>query len=74
MGKKKINILYAIDNLLIGGARELVKTLSLNLDRDLFHVPICSLLDCPEKGDSEPLTDEIVGGAVDVIILHMRKC
>lgn len=69
---KKLNVLYTVDNLLIGGAQDLVKTLSLNLNRDLFNVSVCSLLDYPDKGDIEPLTDEIQAAGVDVTTLYMK--
>lgn len=72
MGGKKINILYAIDNLLIGGAQELTKTLSLNLNKERFNVSVCSLVDYEGKGDKEPLTEEIRNGGVDVTTLHMK--
>lgn len=72
MSYKKINLLYVISNLLIGGAQELVKTLSLNLKRELFNVSVCSLIEYGGKGDKEPLTEEITAGGVDVTSLHMK--
>lgn len=69
---KKINVLYVIDNLLIGGAQELVKTLSLNLNRELFNVSVCSLVGYDSKSDKEPLSDEITSGGVDVTTLYMK--
>jgi glycosyltransferase involved in cell wall biosynthesis len=61
-----------IDNLLIGGAQELVKTLSLNLNRELFNVSVCSLVGYDSKSDKEPLSDEITSGGVDVTTLYMK--
>lgn len=72
MPYKKINILYVINNLLIGGAQELIKTLSLNLDRELFNVSVCSLIEYDGKGEKEPLTEEIAAGGVDITTLHMK--
>ncbi len=72
MQKRRINVLYAIDNLLIGGAQELVKTLSFNLNKDSFDVSVCSLLDYEGKGSKEPLTEEIAGRGIDVTTLHMK--
>lgn len=64
---KPINLLYTIDNLLIGGAQELVKTLANNLNRERFKVSICSLIDYPEKSHNEPLTQEIEREGIEIL-------
>lgn len=68
-----INVLYTIDNLLIGGAQELVKTLASNLNRERFKVSICSLIDYPEKSHNEPLTQEIEKEGIEIFTLHMKS-
>lgn len=50
----------------------LIKTLSLNLNRELFKISICSLIDYSDKGDKEPLPEEIAVGGVDVATFHMK--
>jgi len=70
---KPINLLYTIDNLLIGGAQELVKTLASNLNRERFKVSICSLIDYPEKSHNEPLTQEIEREGIEIFTLHMKS-
>ena len=73
MTDNKINILYVIENLFIGGAQELVKTFSLNLKRELFNVSVCNLYGYEIEGDKEPLKEEIRSQGIDVTTLHMRR-
>lgn len=70
---KPINLLYTIDNLLIGGAQELIKTLASNLNRQRFKVSICSLIDYPGKSHNEPLTQEIKREGIEIFTLHMKS-
>jgi glycosyltransferase involved in cell wall biosynthesis len=69
---KKFNVLYVIENLLIGGAQELVKTFSSNLNRNLFNVSVCSLCGYAGKKDREPLTEEITASGVNVTTLFLK--
>ena len=41
--KRKINILYVIDTLFIGGAEQHVATLCRHIDKEKFHVVVCTL-------------------------------
>ncbi len=43
MVKKKIHILYVIDTLFIGGAEQHVATLSKHINKEKFHVVVCTL-------------------------------
>ncbi len=43
MAWKKINVLYVIDTLFVGGAEKHVATLCRHIDRDRFHVAVCTL-------------------------------
>jgi glycosyltransferase involved in cell wall biosynthesis len=70
--QERIRVLYVINNLLIGGAQELVKTLSLNLNKDFFEVSVCSLVDHEGKGSKEPLTEEIASEGIDITTLYMK--
>ena len=72
MQRDRISVLFVIDNLLIGGAQELVKTLSLNLNKDIFSVAVCSLVDYAGKSAIEPLTREIEEGGVPVVTIRME--
>lgn len=40
---RKINILYVIDTLFIGGAEQHVATLCKHIDKEKFHVAVCTL-------------------------------
>lgn len=70
---RKINLLYTIGNLLIGGAQELVKTLAINLDKERFKVSVCSLVNYPGKLHNEPLTQEIEKEGIEVFTLQMKS-
>ena len=69
----KTHILYTIDNLLIGGAQELVKTLAKHLNKEKFKVSVCSLMHYQGKTSDEPLTREIEDSGVNVFNLHMKS-
>ena len=43
MVRKKINVLYVIDTLFVGGAEKHVATLCRHIDRDKFNVTVCTL-------------------------------
>ncbi len=43
MAQRKINILYVIDTLFIGGAEQHVATLCKHIDKEKFHVVVCTL-------------------------------
>ena len=58
MKKRKINILYVIDTLLIGGAEQHVATLCKHIDKEKFHVVVCTLFS-RDLSREEPFTDEI---------------
>jgi glycosyltransferase involved in cell wall biosynthesis len=73
MANNIINIIFTIDNLLIGGAQELVKTLALNLNKNLFNVSVCSLIHCQKSDNNEPLADEIRAKGIDVVKLNMKS-
>lgn len=70
---KKINLLYVVHNLIIGGGQQLVKLLALNVDRARFNPMVLSLIDYAGKSDVEPLTDEIRDSGVEVFTLYMNK-
>lgn len=58
MGQKKINILYVIDTLFIGGAEQHVATLCKHIDKEKFHVVVCTLFS-RDLSKVEPLSIEI---------------
>ena len=58
MRKRKINILYIIDTLLIGGAEQHVATLCKHIDKEKFHVVVCTLFS-RDLSRVEPFANEI---------------
>jgi glycosyltransferase involved in cell wall biosynthesis len=64
--KRKINVLFSISNLLIGGAQQSVKNFALSLNKEKFNVFVCSTTAYPDKSDSEPLSGEIERGGVKI--------
>ncbi len=62
----KINLLYIINSLTLGGAEKQVVTLLNHLDKERYHVVVC----CIRSGG--PLEDEIRDENVEVIYLRMR--
>jgi glycosyltransferase involved in cell wall biosynthesis len=71
--EKKINVLFSISNLLIGGAQQSVKNFALSLNKEKFNVFVCSSRDYPGKGETEPLTKEIEKGGIEVINLKLTR-
>ncbi len=58
MSQRKINILYVIDTLFIGGAEQHVVTLCKHLDKERFHIVVCTLFS-RNLSKVEPLAIEI---------------
>ncbi|HHT9138017.1 MAG TPA: glycosyltransferase [Candidatus Wunengus sp. YC60] len=58
MSHKKINILYVIDTLFIGGAEQHVATLCKHIDKEKFHVVVCTLFS-RVLSQAEPFAIEI---------------
>lgn len=58
MSHKKINILYVIDTLFIGGAEQHVATLCRHINKEKFHVVVCTLFS-RDLSKVEPFADEI---------------
>ncbi|MEK6623043.1 MAG: glycosyltransferase, partial [Planctomycetota bacterium] len=58
MAWKKINVLYVIDTLFVGGAEKHVATLCRHIDREKFHVSVCTLFS-RDLSAQEPYAVEI---------------
>lgn len=58
MAQKKINVLYVIDTLFIGGAEKHVVTLCKHIDKEKFHVAVCTLFS-RDLSANEPYAAEI---------------
>lgn len=61
----KINILMVLDNLTIGGAQKIVCDLATNLDKNIFHVKVCTLFSGRENSP-EILADYLIGHGIKV--------
>jgi len=70
---RKINVLFSISNLLIGGTQQSVKNFALSLNKEKFNVFVCSAKDYLGRGNNEPLTREIEEGGVEIINLRLTK-
>jgi len=58
MPQRKINILYVIDTLFIGGAEQHVATLCKHINKEKFHVVVCTLFS-RDLSQVEPFAVEI---------------
>ena len=71
MSHKKINILYVIDTLFIGGAEQHVATLCRHINKEKFHVVVCTLFS-RDPNRREPFADEI--RALGVRVEQLAMC
>ena len=58
MAQKKINILYVIDTLFIGGAEQHVAALCKHIDKEKFHIVVCTIFS-RDLSQTEPFAVEI---------------
>jgi len=68
--QRKINILYVIDTLFIGGAEQHVVTLCKHLDKERFHIVVCTLFS-RNLSEVEPLAVEIEKMGIRVVRLGL---
>lgn len=68
-----LKVLFVTDNLLIGGAQDLVKTLAIGFRQRGVEAHVCSFLDYSGKTDVEPLTAEIEAAGVPVLTLRISN-
>jgi glycosyltransferase involved in cell wall biosynthesis len=71
MSHNKINILYVIDTLFIGGAEQHVATLCRHINKEKFHVVVCTLFS-RDPNRREPFADEI--RALGVRVEQLAMC
>lgn len=71
MIQRKIHILYALDTLFIGGAEQHVVTLCRHLDKEKFHIVVCTLFS-RDPSLHEPLADEI--RALGIRVEQLAMC
>ncbi|MBI2472866.1 MAG: glycosyltransferase [Planctomycetes bacterium] len=72
MAQKKIRILYVLDTLFIGGAEQHVATLCRHLDKEKFHIVVCTLFS-RDPNLHEPIADEIRVLGIRVEQLAMQR-
>jgi len=70
--KRKINILYVIDTLFVGGAEQHIATLCRHIDKERFHVVVCTLFSRDTKLH-EPIAEEIRALGIRVEQLAMTR-
>lgn len=68
---RKINILYVLDTLFIGGAEQHVATLCKHINKEKFHVVVCTLFS-RDPNLHEPIADEI--RALGIRVEQLAMC
>jgi glycosyltransferase involved in cell wall biosynthesis len=65
-------LVYAVHDLVVGGAQDLVKTLAMNVGRDRYEVTVVTA--SPEMTvEPEPLADELTAAGIEVVKLNLSS-